>query len=126
MAHLFIAPRTGLLRQQGCRARVVGAQTARGLAEDVVREAQVLHTVAQGQHGGAAVGARRARVTRVQAHDVQHVPEVEANGPDAQQGHAGRRRGRAGGLRHAAQAREGAPRGHVEPQGARVRHHRAG
>ena len=55
----------------------LGQATPRWLAKDVVGQVQMLHAVAQTQHRSAAVGARWARVARVETHDLSAKMEME-------------------------------------------------
>lgn len=45
--------------------------TSRRFSEDIICQAQMLHAVTQTQHCGAAVGTGRARVARVETHDLE-------------------------------------------------------
>mmetsp|Transcript_33449 Transcript_33449/g.84576 ORF Transcript_33449/g.84576 Transcript_33449/m.84576 type:complete len:230 (-) Transcript_33449:1862-2551(-) len=79
---LFECPRGWLRGKQGCWPIVVCAQAPGRLTEHVLCYLQCVHMVAQLEHGARAIGTRWTRITRVQAHDVQHITEVEANRPD--------------------------------------------
>mmetsp|Transcript_73389 Transcript_73389/g.231779 ORF Transcript_73389/g.231779 Transcript_73389/m.231779 type:complete len:357 (+) Transcript_73389:2871-3941(+) len=101
-------------RNQGCRPRVVCAEATRGLAEDVLGHAQRVHAVAELEHCAGGVRAGGAGVAGVEAHDVQHVPEVQAHGADAEL-HEARHYRPALVLRHGPKVRQSAPRSHVQP-----------